>query len=205
MIFFAFIMSRTCLCETFFSMLRNTNKHFCKGVDSMSQTVYFSDNFFSAGKTEIFNEGKERVGELDLKSAFSASVDVLDGAGNKSASGKFSFFGGKWVVKNGNEADIGELKARFSFFSKKFRYDAFNRGSFEIKAEPFSHLYEVYDEASSHLVAKFEKISGFFSSPAYRLSSFSDQFTTHELIAVVMGVNAIQKQRNSSSANNGAI
>jgi hypothetical protein len=51
-------------------------------------------------------------------------------------------------------------------------------------------------------VAKFEKISGFFSSPAFQLTNHSDQLSTEELIAVVMGVNAIQRRNSSNGAVN---
>ncbi len=48
--------------------------------------VYFQDNFFSSGKTEIVDQNQQSLGELDLKSAFSSSVDVYDAAGTRVAS-----------------------------------------------------------------------------------------------------------------------
>jgi hypothetical protein len=62
----------------------------------------------------------------------------------------------------------------------------------------FSKQYDIYQDETT-IVAKFEKISGFFSSPAFQLTNYSTQLSTEELIAVVMGVNAIQR-RNSSNA-----
>ncbi|MGE8079966.1 hypothetical protein [Peribacillus loiseleuriae] len=73
---------------------------------------------------------------------------------------------------------------------------------YEIKSEAFSRQYEIYD-SQSKLLAKFEKVSGFFSSAAYRLSSYETSMPAWEWIAVVMGVNAIIKRNNSAAANSG--
>ncbi|MGG3466173.1 hypothetical protein ABES02_01095 [Neobacillus pocheonensis] len=165
------------------------------------QTLYFKDNFFSAGRTEIFNSSKEKVGELDLKSAFSSSIDVLNLNENIVVTGKFTFFSNKWRIYNANEEEIGVLKEKLTFLSKKYEYDAYGRGVFHIKSEPFSREYEIMDELSN-TVGKFEKVSGFFSSPAFQLSNFIEKVTNEELIAVVMGINAIHKRRNASAAAN---
>lgn len=164
-----------------------------------NETLYFTDNFFSQGKTDIFNESKEKVGELDLKSMFSAGVDILDLAGNVKVSGRFPFLSSKWKIYNELNDEIGSLKEKFAFFSEKFVYQAYDRDLFQIKSGAFSKLYEIYKD-ETQLICKFERISGFFSSPAYELKSYTDEVPTEELIAVVMGVNAIQKRRNNSTA-----
>jgi hypothetical protein len=164
-------------------------------VDLVDKVVYFQDNFFSAGRTEIFNGSKEKVGELDLKSMFSSGVEILDLDGGVMVCGKFPFFGVKWRIYDGHEQEIGALKQKLSFLSKKYEYDANERGSFFIKSEAFSKHYDIYEDDTS-IVAKFEKISGFFASPAFQLTNNSSQLSTEELIAVVMGVNAIQRQNN---------
>lgn len=163
------------------------------------ETLYFHDNFFSAGKTEIFNHLKEKVGELDLKSSFSSGIYVLDRNGKLVVSGKFGFFSNKWRIFDGNDQEIGMLKHRLSFLAKKYEYQASGRGIFLIESEVFSRQYEIVDEHSNP-VASFEKINGFFSSPAYKLTNVSKVLSAEELIAVVMGVNAIQKRRNNSAA-----
>lgn len=165
----------------------------------MDKVVYFKDNFFSAGRTEIFNGAKEKVGELDLKSMFSSGVEIVDLDGSVKVSGKFPFFGVKWRIYDSQEQEIGALKQKFTFFSKKYEYDANERGMFFIKSEVFSNQYDIYKDETS-IVAKFEKVSGFFASPAFQLTNDSDQLSTEELIAVVMGVNAIQRRNNSNSA-----
>ncbi|MDN8590450.1 hypothetical protein Q0V21_16880 [Paenibacillus sp. 11B] len=45
--------------------------------------LYFRDNFFNAGYTEIMNheQEQEQAGHLDLKSAFGSSLDVFDNSG----------------------------------------------------------------------------------------------------------------------------
>jgi hypothetical protein len=163
-----------------------------------NESLYFTDNFFSAGRTEIFNETKEKVGELDLKSAFSSSIDVLDKNGEITITGKFPFFSNKWLITDRDLNELGDLRAKFSFFSRKYQYTAYDRGIYLIEAEAFSHKYEIYDDQLNK-VGNFEKVSGFFSSPAFKLTNYSDQVTALELIAVVMGVHNIQK-RNSSNA-----
>ncbi|AZU63653.1 hypothetical protein [Neobacillus mesonae] len=170
-----------------------------------NQTVFFKDNFFSAGVTEIFNSEKEKVGELDLKSTFSSSVDVLDKDGRPAVSGSFGFFSNKWRVTTASGEDLGILKQIFTFMSKKYEYDAYGRGVYLIHSEAFSREYDIFDEQSNQ-IAKFEKVSGFFASPAFQLTNYSDKLSTEELIAVVMGVNAIQKRRsnNAATANGGA-
>ncbi|HYK74023.1 MAG TPA: hypothetical protein VEV44_13010 [Pseudoneobacillus sp.] len=167
----------------------------------MDSIVYFQDNFFSAGRTDIFNESKVKVGELDLKSMFSAGVEVVDLDGSVISSGKFPFFGVKWKIYDSQGQELGALKQKLSFFSKKYEYHAEGRGYFYIKSEAFSKQYDVYQDETT-IVAKFEKISGFFSSPAFQLTNHSDQLSTEELIAVVMGVNAIQRRNSSNGAVN---
>lgn len=164
-----------------------------------NETLYFTENFFSSGMTDIYNEAKEKVGKLDLKSMFSSGVDVLDLQGNIVASGKFPFLSSKWKISNQLSQEIGCLRGRFSLFSKKYEYDAYGNNIYEIKSGGFSKLYEVFKDETT-LVCKFEKISGFFSSPAFRLESFSSELSPEELILIVMGVHAIQR-RNNSSAN----
>jgi hypothetical protein len=39
-----------------------------------------------------------------------------------------------------------------------------------------------------------------FSSPAFQLTNYSEQLSTEELIAVVMGVNAIHRNNSSNAA-----
>lgn len=159
--------------------------------------LYFKDNFFSTGTTEIFNEAKEIVGMLDLKSTFTSGIDVLDSKGNIIVSGKFPMLGMKWRVYDNKENELGSLKAKFSLFTKKFEYDAYGRGLFSITSEAFSKEYELFE--NDVVLAKFEKINGFFSSPAYQLTNSTERFTNEELIAVVMGVNAIQKRQNNNA------
>jgi hypothetical protein len=163
------------------------------------QTLYFKDNFFSKGRTEIFNQTKGKVGELDLKSAFSSSVDVLDNDGNLVMTGKFGFFSNKWRISDSSGVEVGVLKQKLSLLSKKFEYDSNGRGILSILAEAFSRQYEIFDE-QSRLIARFERVSGFFSSPAFQLTNYHEKFPTEELIAVVMGINAIQQRNNSAAA-----
>ncbi|WP_058300903.1 hypothetical protein [Gorillibacterium timonense] len=164
--------------------------------------LIFRDNFFSAGETEIQNEAGAPAGRLDLKSAFNASIDVYDGSNRLVCSGKFPFFSGKWSVLTPGGDEIGRLRSRFSLGSKRFEYDARHRGLYEIRSPLFSREYEILDESGSR-VAFFEKVSGFFSSGAFRLTNSAMKLNDYELVAVIMGMYAIQK-RNSAAANSSA-
>lgn len=164
--------------------------------------IYFTDNFFSAGVTEIYNDQKEQIGSLDLKGAFSSDVTVLDKEDKVLLAGGFRFFSRKWFVQDQEEQEIGELVQRFAFFSKRFEYEAYNRGVYRIESEPFTRDYEIYDE-SDHLVGEFHRTDGFFESPAFCLTNHSDVLTDDELIIIVMGVNMIEKRNSSNSANAG--
>lgn len=161
--------------------------------------LYFRDNFFSAGETEILNEQEEQVGHLDLRSSFGSAIDVYGEHSQLICSGGFPFLSGKWVVSGAGGEQLGVLRSRIAFFSKKFTYEAEDRGSYEIKSPAFSSEYEILDE-SENQVARFEKVNGFFASGAFQLNNQSDCLDTYELVAVIMGVNAIQKRQRSAAS-----
>jgi uncharacterized protein YxjI len=164
----------------------------------MGNVLYFADNFFSSGRTEIYNAENERVGELDLKSAFSAGVDLLDNDGQMMASGRFSPFRNRWTVSGENGEDIGQLRQKWTFFTKRFEYQSFGKGTFSIESEAFSKEYTILDDQGT-VICSVEKVSGFFSSSAYKLENFSASLSNQELVTAVMGVNAIQKRNNSAA------
>ncbi|WP_427052673.1 hypothetical protein [Paenibacillus sp. TC-CSREp1] len=160
--------------------------------------LYFRDNFFNAGYTEIMNADQERAGYLDLKSIFGSSLDVSDETGLV-CSGKFRMLTNRWDVTAADGAHRGVLRARFSFFSKKYEYDAGTRGIYDVSAPAFSQEYDVTDRAG-RIVASFRRTSGWFSSGAFVLDNQSEYLDTYELVAVVMGVHAINKRRNAASS-----
>jgi hypothetical protein len=166
------------------------------------RTVFFADNFFSSGQTDILTQDESKIGSLNLKSMFSSSVDILDETDQVLCSAKFKFFSNKWFILNAKEEEVGVLRTRFSFFTKKYEYDSLNRGLYSIISPAFSRDYEILNEAEE-VAAKFEKVSGFFSSAAFRLTNHSEQLYLAELVALVMGVNALQKRQNSRAANSG--
>lgn len=161
----------------------------------MASVLHFSDNFFSAGITDILDEKGTKVGDLDLKGAFSSSVEVhLE---DTYVTGKFKFFSNRWYILDETEQEVGHLKQKLSFLGKKFQYHTNNRGSFFIDSEAFSREYQIYDE-QEQVVAIFEKTSVFFQSASFKLSNYSEVLSNEELITVIMGVNMIHK-RNSSN------
>lgn len=164
----------------------------------MISELYFKDNFFSAGTTDIMNEDGQLRGTLDLKSAFSSSLDVLDLSGIPICFGKFHW--GKWEITDRSGHLLGVLRARLSFFSKRYEYEAQNRGTYEITSQAFSRDYQIRESRSGEVIANFEQVSGWMKARAYRLTNYSEQLDIYELIAVVMGVNAIRKRQESSSS-----
>jgi hypothetical protein len=168
----------------------------------MDRCVYFSDQFFSYGRTEIFNESQEKVGELDLKSAFTSSMSVENDQGEILVTGSFPFLSGKWVIKKADETEVGRVGAYFTFFTKRYYYQNDNE-RFEIESPAFSREYTVLNESKEE-VATFRKVSGIFQTAAFELKNLSGSLLTEELIAVVMGVNEIEKRRrNAANASNG--
>ena len=162
--------------------------------------LYFRDNFFSSGVTDILNEQEEKVGHLDLKSAFSSKIDIAGEDGQLLYHGRFPFFSGKWHITDGNGERVGILRSRFSFFKKKYSYDTAGRGSYEIVSPAFSREYDIFDHTGTR-VARFEKVNGWFSSGAFLLDNQSDQLDAFELVAVVMGMHAMQKNQSAAASN----
>ncbi|CAM4074443.1 LURP-one-related/scramblase family protein [Lederbergia lenta] len=165
----------------------------------MSETIYFTDNLFSSGITTIYSDEKVAIGNLDLKSAFTSNLAILDLEGNQICEGKFKTFSNKWVIsKNGEE--IGELKQKFTFLKKAFAYTSYKYGLVSIESEAFSKEYHLYQ--SDEVIADFQKVSGFFQSSSFQLINHSKRFTNAELITIVMGIHMITK-RNATAANSG--
>ncbi|KGE20296.1 hypothetical protein [Paenibacillus wynnii] len=161
--------------------------------------LYFRDKFFSTGITEILNDKEETIGHVDLKRAFSASIDVYGQNGDLLYKGKFPFFSGKWEVADADGDLLGVLRSRLSFFTKKFTYETQGRGEYEITSPAFSKEYAIADE-SGMLVAQFEQINNWFSSGAFHLNNKSELLDTYELVAVIMGMHAIQKSQQAAAS-----
>lgn len=160
--------------------------------------LFFRDNFFNAGVTEILNEKKEVVGHLDLKSAFSYSLDVYGPNRKLLYRGKHPFFSFRWEITDGRGKKRGVLRYRFSVFTKKYRYETDRRGVYEIRSPGFSREYEVFDEAGK-LVARFARTDSWFGPGAYMLENHSQNLDDYELVAVVMGMNALQRMQNNGA------
>jgi hypothetical protein len=153
--------------------------------------LYFRNNFFNAGVTEIMNDQGERVGHLDLKSTFGSAIDVYGPNSEMLCSGGFPFFSGKWRVTGANGEQLGIVRSRMTFFKKKYTYETDGRGSYDIQSPAFSKEYEVNNE-SGDIVARFEQINGWLSPGAFQLNNNCESLDTYELVAVVMGMRAIQ-------------
>ncbi|XEC97000.1 hypothetical protein AB6A23_10935 [Paenibacillus tarimensis] len=154
--------------------------------------LYFNDNFFSAGETQILDASGGQSGTLDLHSAFSAALSVYGPDSALRCRGKFRFFSGKWEVTDGQGSMLGVLRSRFTLFTKRYEYDAGRRGVFQIESPAFSKAYTILDSAGTE-AASFDKTSNWLQSGAFRLRNHTTILDSYELIAVVMGVHSIQK------------
>lgn len=130
----------------------------------MDRSVYFSDQFFSTGRTDIYNEEKEIKGALDLKSSFTSSLSVEDEQGDILMEAAFPFLLGKWTIWDSKGKVMGELKANFSLFTKKYTYKT-NTTTYPIDSPAFSGEYTIYNERERE-VATFKKVNGFFQASA---------------------------------------
>lgn len=162
-------------------------------------SLYFKDNFFNSGITDMMDKDGSVIGSLDLKSAFGSSLDVYNASGEQVCSGSFRFFSNKWNIADGNGEELGVLRMRMSFFTKKFEYDAIARGVYEITSPAFSNEYEIADDAGRQ-VARFSRISGWLQAGAYELQNDSDTLGDYELATMVMGIHQIRKRNNHAAA-----
>ncbi|MBY9079648.1 hypothetical protein KIH86_01450 [Paenibacillus sp. HN-1] len=160
--------------------------------------LVFRDNFFSAGITEILNEQNENMGSLDLKSALGSSIEVYGPQGRQLFQGSFRFFSNKWEVSSAEGELAGVLRSRFSWSGKKFTYETEGRGVYEIDSPAFSKEYEIADE--TRIAASFTQLNGWLSPGAYLLENSSKLLDSYELVAVIMGVHAIQKRHRSAAS-----
>jgi hypothetical protein len=157
---------------------------------------YFKDNFFSAGITPIEDAAGHLLGTIDLQSAFTASLTVYGPDSAIRYMGRFPFFSHKWEISDGAGTIVGRLRSRFTLFSKRYEYEAKGRGLFSIISPAFSYSYSILD-ANEKEIASFEKTSRFLQAGAFALTNHSQALDSYELIAVVMGVQSIQKAMNS--------
>ncbi|MBA2177021.1 hypothetical protein H0266_19285 [Halobacillus locisalis] len=104
----------------------------------------------------------------------------------------FPFLLGKWMIWDSKGKVMGELKANFSLFTKKYTYKT-NTTTYPIDSPAFSGEYTIYNEKET-VVATFKKVNGVFQASAYELYNQSETLLTEELIAVVMGINANEKE-----------
>ncbi|WP_413376119.1 hypothetical protein [Alkalihalobacillus sp. 1P02AB] len=167
----------------------------------MEHIVYFRENFFSSGLTDIMDSNEQKIGSLDLKSAFSTKVSILDENNIEMMRGFFRGFSGKWRMLDYKERELGYVQQQIWSWNKKFYYIKPDETRYLIQAPAFSHSYQILNEVEE-VVGEFERISSFFSAPAFKLTNRSTELSTEELILAIIGVNSIQR-RNNAAANSG--
>jgi len=157
--------------------------------------LYFRDNFFSEGKTAILNRSNDQVGEVELTGAAGSALYVFGPDGRKLYGGKFPKWSSKWIVTDGDGVERGILIDRSPILSKRYEYERYGDGVYEITSPTFSREYEVRDE-KGYRVAYFERVNGWFEAYAYRLTAYAADIDEYEWVAVVLGMNEIQKRHN---------
>jgi uncharacterized protein YxjI len=155
--------------------------------------LYFKDKFFSSGISDIMNTDGEIIGRIDLKSAFTSSLDVFDSNEQIVCMGKFRMLLNKWIISDGRDGQLGVLRRRMSFLKKKYEYDTGRRGVFEITSPAFSKEYSIL-KSNGEIVASFARINSWLQTGAFRLLNDSQELDSYELVAIVMGVHEIQKR-----------
>ncbi|XID95837.1 hypothetical protein ACF3MZ_15490 [Paenibacillaceae bacterium WGS1546] len=161
--------------------------------------LYFRDNFFNAGRTEILNESRERVGEVDLRSAFGSALDIFGQSGEPLYGGKFRMLSNKWTVRSASGEECGLLRYRLSFMSKRYEYERYGAGTYEITSPAFSKEYEIRNELGE-VAASFERVSGWFEATAYRLTAHTGEVDAYEWVAVVLGMHEIRKRHRQANS-----
>ncbi|MDF2664074.1 MAG: hypothetical protein K0Q94_6865 [Paenibacillus sp.] len=163
-----------------------------------STTLYFKDNFFSAGETPITDENGRTLGFLNLHGMFDSGITVTDASGTPAAGGKFRFFSNAWIVSDRYGNELGVLKPKFAFFKQRYVYESSRHRELSIESPAFSREYVVRDYRDE-TVAHFRRINGMFASGAYELNNRSE-LSAEELITVVMGVHGIMKRQQAAAA-----
>jgi uncharacterized protein YxjI len=161
--------------------------------------LYFRDNFWNAGLTDILDEQEGKVGHLDLRSSFGSAIDIYGPNDELLYNGSFPFFSGKWEVSGADGEQVGILRSRLTFFSKKYTYETIGRGSYEIISPAFSKEYEIIDD-SENVIAQFKQVNGWLSSGAFLLDNQCEFLDSYELVAVIIGMHAIQKAANNAGS-----
>ncbi|REK71272.1 hypothetical protein [Paenibacillus paeoniae] len=159
--------------------------------------LYFNDQFFSTGQTDIMDKEGMPAGMLDLESMWTSSVSVFAQNASLRCTGQFRFMGNTWEVSDAAGEERGTLRARFSLFSKRYEYDAGYRGIYMIESPAFSQDYAILDR-NERTVATFQKISSWLQPGAFRLQNNASELDSYELVAVIMGVHSIQKRTNNN-------
>lgn len=159
--------------------------------------LYFRDNFFNAGRTDIVNARREPAGTLDLKSAFGSSLDVLDLKRESCLQRKVPVHVNQMGGDGGGRKPAGRAETPSQFHVEKFIYESEGRGIYEIFSPAFFKEYSITDERGL-AVAQFEKVNGWFESGAFCLRNESERLGSYELIAVVMGVHETNKRMSNA-------
>ncbi|WP_168120324.1 hypothetical protein [Paenibacillus sp. HB172176] len=163
------------------------------------QELYFNDNFFSSGTTDIMNSTGDRIGTMDLKTMFSASISVYGKEGELRSTGRFRSFSNKWEVANTPEGTEGVLRKRFTFFQKVYEYESPSTGMLLIESPAFSRAYTI-KSSGGQLVASFEQTNHWLQSGAFVLQNHSEKLDSYELISIIMGVHSIHKRARNTAA-----
>ncbi|MCM3749779.1 hypothetical protein M3223_20805 [Paenibacillus pasadenensis] len=161
--------------------------------------LYFKDNFFSIGTTDIMDSAGAPIGLVDLKVASNSTLEVFGANKESLYVGKFPFFSSKWTVLDAKEKELGKLYAKMALFNKRYEYDSNGRGLYRLSSFAHTSDYEITNDEGA-IIATFKKTSGWLSPSAYRLNCKDSRIDPMEWVAVILGMNQIQKRQSAAAA-----
>jgi|GEM_PF-1245206 len=154
--------------------------------------LYFNERTWTKGLSDILNSKGEKVGVIDLKSAWTSSIAIYDASDALICTGNFRTFSLKWDVKDAKGKNMGTIRDSSSFFKRKYQYETEGRGVYTIEIAPFMGACTVVDAYRS-IAATFQQINGWLQADAFRLRNHSPWLNHYELIAIIFGMHQINK------------
>jgi len=148
-----------------------------RGEYLLRKVVYVQGCVFSQGHAAIYDEAHQMIGAVQHDE--NGRVQVMNGEGRGVAFGKFIPTCKKWVVMNHDGQEVGQMREKFSLFSKKCEYNVYERGTFTISFDLTKGKFSVRS-AAGEVVAELLQ-----DGDEYRLVKDADKLSMYELLSVL--------------------
>jgi len=143
----------------------------------LRKVVYVQGCVFSQGQAAIYDESHQVIGTVQHEA--DGRVQVMNDQGRGVAFGKFIPTCKKWVVMNHDGQEVGQMKEKFSLFSKKCEYNVYERGTYTISFDLAKGKFSVRG-ANGDVVAELIQ-----DGDEYRLVKDADKLSMYELLSVL--------------------